>query len=239
MNSRGTTGAIVVVVLLAGCFGGPGGGSPTDTGLTQSPTATVGPQAPGIPGRTLENVSALLETHNHTLNDAGFVLNVTANNRTYRYRVASEGSTRSIESNDGSVALWSNGTVSVSRRTTEDGVVYEEPGRDLSAERMTRVSRLEALLTSAPFKRSGTTECDGVPCIELHADGSTGDTYTNFTADVRIDTDGVIRFFEAEYVRSGEEGSAPSDYRYEVIELGDVSSDRPDWIEEALAQLES
>lgn len=235
-------GAVVLLVLLAGCFGGSPDATPSGTSIQQSPTdspsPTVGVTAPGVDS-TLDNVTALMYTHNRSLYASGFVLEVSSGDRTLSYRVASDGSTRSIEASDGSIELWGNESVRVLRRATDDGVVYEPAGNELSPDRMTRLSRLEALLTTAAFARTGTTDCGSGTCVSLHANSSTNQRYANFTADLEVDTDGVVRSLSAEYETADQEGSEPSVYRYEVVQLGDVAPTEPDWIGAALAEIDS
>lgn len=248
MISREIVGTVAVVALLvlAGCFGGA---SPTPTPTpTDGDNGGINPSTgtnegapdlapPGIPGGTLENVTALLSAHESALVDRGFVAEARSADRTFRYAVASTGGTRLIDASDGTTAIWTNGSASVARLPNDDGAQYARPSEStLSDGGMTRVSRLRALLTAGRYDRTGTTDCGETTCVVLTAERSTSERYRNFSVTVHVEESGVIRSLDAEYVLA--ENGVETDYAFSVRQVGNVTVERPDWVAEGLDSLD-
>ena len=240
MTTRTAALALVAVILLAGCFGSPG--SPTDTDGSgpgigtpeQSATSTPYP-APGVGPETLNNATALLDAYQGSMTNVGFVATVRSSNRTAVYTYARDGS-RTIDRDNGSTVIWTNGSASVTRTVNDGNATYSRPSGELSDRTMTRFSRLESLITSGAFERTGTTACGDTTCVVLAADGSIGGNYRNFTAELHVDRSGVIHHLDAEYVRAMDDRQF--DYEFTVTQVGTESLERPDWVAEGLDSLE-
>jgi len=232
MTARAGVFALVLVVVLAGCFGNPGATptdrtDPTSGPSNPSPTA-LGPV--GVTNGTLSNVTALLDQYEGSLTNVGFVAEVRADNETIEYTYATDGS-RMVRVDDGSTVIWTNGTASLMREVNGSNVTYSAPPEGVpSVAMLAQTSRIRSLLVAARYERSGTTQCGNNTCIVLTDVGSRN--YENFTAEVRVDRFGVIHRFDAEYVRSTD--GTRFEYLFTIRQLRTSSIDRPSWVEEGL-----
>lgn len=228
MTARGVAAALVVAVLLAGCFGSPGA-TPTPE---QSPTPTPIQSAPGVGNDSLENVDALLASHRETMTGTGFVAEVRIDGGTTRYAYATDGS-RLIDRVNGSTTTWGNDTVAVQRTAEGGDVAYGRvPTEDLTVDGFLVTSQLRERLTSARYERNGTTPCGDATCVVLTATRDVGDAVRNVTAEVHVDPRGVVRTLDAAWVRNADARAFA--FRFTVEEVGTSSIARPDWVPEAL-----
>jgi len=226
VTTRGIAAGLAFAVLLAGCFGAPGG-TPT---AERTPTPARPP--PGVGNGSLEDVDALLASHRESMTEAGFVVEIRLDGRTTRYAYATDGS-RLIDRVSGSATTWGNDTVAVQRTTGGDDVAYRMiPAEDLSVDGLLVTTELRERLTSASYERNGTTACGDTTCVVLTATRSIGAAVRNVTAEVHVGPGGVIRTLDAEWVRSTDDRAFA--FRFTVEEVGTSSVDRPDWVSEAL-----
>lgn len=233
MKTRTVAIGVFAVLLVAVFFGAPGLFGGDDPGQNATPTPEGEPiaQAPGVGDETLENVTNLLEFYRGSMTNVGFVAEAESTSGTTVYTYARDGS-RLVEQENGSLVTWTNGTVAFTREVTDGNATYRRPENiSVSAERLTRYNRFEALLTAARYERDGTSQCGDTTCVVLTANGSSGGPYENFTATVHVDETGVIYRFDADYLRTIDDRSF--DLTFSVTRLGKQSIERPDWVGEA------
>ena len=159
VTTPGTLAGLVIVVLLAGCFGAPGKTpTPDRTRTTARPASSVGNAPP-------EDVDALLASHGGSMTDARRVTEVQVDGVTTGWAYVGDGSRLTDRMNDSTTADG-NDTVAVQRATEGGDVTCETiPTRDLSVDGVLLGTQLRERLANASYERNGTTPCTHrVPC---------------------------------------------------------------------------
>lgn len=236
----------------------PTPGQPTPTPTTEGPESVVDSYPAGVTddGR-LTNVSALVAGHHEALADDTYRAELRLE------QVQSDGNATSERVSDQTVRVgdgayrtdittersasptfeatsWSNGSVAVRRVTVGDDPRYQR----LDARRF--VAQLSGRETLQGFVALGNYSVERVS-------GTGGETFVTLTADeyaggagsaeieafdstLVVDGEGRIRELDV-HVETLQNGTSVTvDFHYELTRLGDVTVDRPDWIETALAE---
>jgi hypothetical protein len=210
-------------------------GSPSPTPSPTPAPASVSP--PGVANGTLENETALLAAHVASLRASGYRLEVTDGGSRTTYAAESSFSSFRIApgANASRPAVWANETATLARLTRDGETVYRRPPRFwASPAQMTGADALRSLFDAGAYARDGTARCGERRCAVLVATDSS--RFRNVTAEALVDGEGVVRRFRASYVRSGGNGSTTVEYRHRVTRVGNVTVERPPWVDEAVAR---
>jgi hypothetical protein len=186
---------------------------------------------------TLENASALLAAHVASLRATGYRLEVVTGDARTTYAAASNYSSFRVAPgpNASRPAVWANETTTLARLARDGETVYRRPPRFwASPAQMTGADALRVLFDAGTYARDGTARCGERRCAVLVATDSS--RFRNVTAEALVDGDGVVRRVRATYVREGRNGSTTVEYRHRVTRRGNVTVERPPWVDEAVAR---
>lgn len=225
---RSTALLLVAAVALAGCS------APFDASAPGSDDArTVSP--PGVANGTLANESTLLDAHVAALGERGYRIEiVTGDVRMTTVAESNYSSFRLIPgANSSNPAIWANESTTLARLTRNGETEYQRPPRFWASPRqLTGADALQGLLEAGTYSRTGTTDCGERDCVVLEA--SNHSRYDSFDAEAHVDGEGVVHRFDATFGREGEDGTVEVEHRLRVTEVGDVTVERPPWVETAL-----
>lgn len=159
--------------------------------------------------------------------------------RPYRYR-------RTDRATGTTFQAWGNDTVQAVRGLQNDRVVTRRVGQPESPAAITTARPLAEYLSLGEYRVVERTTRDGERLAVLRADGlavendsglfvSGSENVSNFSATAVVDGDGRIRSLSltADYTIDGE--AATVDLTYEVVRIGGVSFEQPDWAAEIIA----
>ncbi|MHB9285687.1 hypothetical protein ACKVMT_01440 [Halobacteriales archaeon Cl-PHB] len=242
MTRRVVAVALVAMVLLAGCLGGPTDSPAED----HTPTPTeVDTDVPGVTNGTLTNVSALTEANAAELTESGGEVQVrqtTAGETTgYRLQLSAgastyllNGTTPNGEDGPLAVALWANETTQVVRFGTEDPR-YRVAARE--QETPNPLTLVENALAGGGFTVQ--QEATGNGSVVLTADeytapGSGQSRFANvseYDATLVVDADGRIHALTVSAVADGRSVA----YEYDLLTTELVDVPRPDWLSDVPA----
>jgi hypothetical protein len=258
---------LVALVLLAGCTAAPGAqttSEPTTAspspGASTTPSVPNGTVAPGVTNDGVENASALLEAHESALRERGFELAVErtmgAGNQTVeirqRHRVAPNvrqvrtNATSRIAGDRTSYRSWINETMTrmITQTVAGDETRYRVPpvgpagetGRERRHRRIVETDQTEELLRGGEFEVTGVTT-DGPRLYTLvGAEFPTTERYGERDVRLSVSTDGVIYRLTADGETADGSGYA---FNYTLSTLGVDSVERPDWVADAPAVVET
>lgn len=248
--------AVASLLILAGCSGSSGGGtmSPAggETGTTDPGGAAVG-QPVGTSESGIENASALVETTGQRLAETDYAVtfvfrqesesqqsNVTQRIRSSldeeRRRYVFDGNT------EANVAFVADGTRYI--RATSDGETttnsqeLNRPFADVHAvEMLDGAESLGGILRSGTFERTGTVERDGRTLVRFDLTEFEGTaestTVVEANATVLVGAEGVVYSAARHVVLEGDETTVRFDQVFRIEALGDVSIERPEWVDQA------
>lgn len=234
--------AVVGVVVLAGCMGGPGG-APTATeqtgdGLTNASSAAV----PGVADGTLSNATALATAHSDALTSDGGNVSVTEDAETtsgsFQYSLSSDVETYSLtgthQRTDGptvDVSLWSNESVRIARQSADGEDHYRVVDR--RRERPSGLDGLSEYLAAGDFTVANESTGNGTVVLTADESASTADSHgrfadaETFSGRLVVEESGLVRNLTVEASVDGEVRSI----RYAVTETGVDSVAAPAWVE--------
>lgn len=228
-STRSASAALVVALLaLAGCsmpFD-----APTDGPAQQAASP------PGVESGTLTNVSALLAAHVDSLGASGYRLETaTVGVQRMTYVVESNYSSYRVipGPNSSNPPVWANESLTAARMSSGGETTYQRPPRFWPSRRqMSGADVLGAMFQGADFDRAGTAACGDRTCVVLSATNHS--RYAAFEAKAVVDGSGVVRRFDAAYTLELENRTITNDYRHRVVRTGNVSVERPSWVETAI-----
>lgn len=219
---------LVAAVALAGCS------APFDAGTPGSGDArAVSP--PGVANGTLANESTLLDAHVASLRESGYRLETTTGDVETTTAAESNFSSFRLIPGEGNSdpAIWANESTTLARLTRDGETEYQRPPRFWAGPRqLTGADALRGLLAGGTYSRTGTTACGERDCVVLEA--SNHSRYDSFDAEAHVDDDGVVHRLDATFTREGEDGTVEVEHRHRVTEVGNVTVERPPWVETAL-----
>lgn len=245
--------AVASLLLLAGCSGSSGGGTTSPAGEVTDPDSAAVGQPVGTSDAGIENASALVAATGQRLAETDYAvrfglrqesgsqqLNVTQRIRSSldderrRYRFDSSGETN--------VAFVADGTRYI--QATSDGeTTYTsrelgQPFADVHAvEMLDGAESLGGILRSGTFERAGTVKRDGRTLVRFDLTAfegaGEGTTVVEANATVLVGADGVV-YSAARHVVLEEDGTTTRfDQTFRIEALGDVSVERPEWVDQA------
>lgn len=217
---------------------------------------------PGVTGDGVEDADALAAAHAETLTaepfDAELTLDASFENAggtenitiAQRSRMSDDGSFRFEVDEDapgGTVTQtgWSNGTVGVTKVDRGEETRYLRFDPDGAEGHLTDERTLYAYLASGDYEPTSATESDGRTLVTLTADeyvdtGEFGVPEANvsaFEATAVVDLDGRIHSLELSMTYVDQSGTETTiDVTYDSDRRDSVTVERPDWVEDALAE---
>lgn len=257
---------VAAFVTLAGCSGFLGDEPTNGTTTIETTTGPGDPPAadqmpPGITEEGIENRSALLAAHRAGLAETGYRTAITVNatlNGSDGVQQFNSSQESTVEeglapfhvrsSSQGAFVgttgdVWGNGSVVLSRQQRGGETSYASPTGPVNESQITSTSTIGPFLAAGDYDVVGTETRDGTDVVLLRAteanDTSSLQTgnVTAFDATVAVDADGIVHAVEGSMTGETQGGTVTMDVRYELLETGDVTVDRPAWIDEALANV--
>jgi len=162
-----------------------------------------------------------------------------AGTRPYRYR-------RSDRATGVTFQAWGNDSTQAVRGIQDGSVVSRQLSRPQSPSTITSAKTLAEYLSMGEFRVADRTTRDGEQFVVLRAEGlsvenrsglfvSGSRNVSNFSATAVVDGEGRIQSLSlsADYTIDGE--PATIDLTYELLRIGGVDFERPDWAAEILA----
>jgi hypothetical protein len=267
--------ALALLVVLAGCSGLPGSGTPTDGGTTPTPTptattdtptptptATPSPSpetvAPGLTESGVVDAWALAREHKTTLRSVSRTVQVertvtaadgttlarveTTVDRsgplvpgTYR-RTVSGSAPGSVGEPTTDLAVWTNGTATVTKTGSGDAATYtNSSGRaSVFGSDGTRWQTLFLLFTGTNVTVTDERTRNGVSAYRVESTGQpSGDSrfasYANVSLTAVVSEDGIVRRYELSYDRSidGRQVTVTESVRFTDLTSTEVT--KPTW----------
>lgn len=265
--------ALALLVVLAGCSGLPGSGTPTDGGTTPTstattdtptptPTATQSPSpetvAPGLTESGVVDAWALAREHKTTLRSVSRTVQVertvtaadgttlarveTTVDRsgplvpgTYR-RTVSGSAPGSVGEPTTDLAVWTNGTATVTKTGSGDAATYtNSSGRaSVFGSDGTRWQTLFLLFTGTNVTVTDERTRNGVSAYRVESTGQpSGDSrfasYANVSLTAVVSEDGIVRRYELSYDRSidGRQVTVTESVRFTDLTSTEVT--KPGW----------
>ena len=227
--------ALVPVLVLAGCIGGPG----VEQGPSD-PTNVSADQVPGVSNGTLSNASALVAANQKAVTTNGAILQVNQSSDRMtiaaRLVIGADFSTYSLSGtgsagDDTSTAIdqWSNETTQIIRTSSDGQTNYQVlAGHD---DRLTILSPVTQFLSAGDFEVANDSSSDGT--VVLTADNVSAASTSmpdaeSFDGRLVVNESGQIQNLSVTVTRSGETVS----YSYELRQAGVESVAKPDWIDD-------
>lgn len=247
--------ALCALLALAGCNGifGPDATTPADT--TNAPAAD---SPPGLLTNGVGSPSALADAHGDALRNTSFAVAVTWNatrngslvaHRNVTRRVAAGGTPWAGTSDLAGglvgvaapthVASWTNATTQVTRVTQNETTrtTVGNASTDMTPE-ITRHSRVHGLYLSFSFGVNRTDDGFALTATGVRqpdAISSRFSNVSNVSLTMHLDDAGLVRSYALAFDARGPEGD---EYRvvetFELTQVGNVTVERPPWVEEAL-----
>lgn len=250
--------ALVALVALSGCSGLFGGGTPTAEPTTEpTATATPTPSGPfagvsfpeGTSEQGIENRSALLASHDGALAEQDYEIAYNIDLRQggrvlVQRAVGTESSLAStsaysIVSEPGRLAeVYRNETTFSSREYRNGSATYAHRPLESSFEsehrRLSGTEAVDIVLRNAEFTPDAViTRRDGATFVRYTLDEAVVNESANVsvaTGTIVVGEDGVVYTADLRIEGTFEGERYLVDVSYQVIDIGEVDVDRPDWV---------
>lgn len=253
-NRRLAPLALVAVLVLAGCGGVVGDGTPDPVTPAPVPT-TEQPVAPGITGDAID-VDQVVERHERALAETTYTTverlraavggGASVAIRNLSIQSAPDGALRYVRQEppvEGNVTqinrsqIWSDGNRTVYRFTNTAGQTYTEDSAYPASLDAARSARIEAILedvsvTSAVRRTDGSVELSG-----RLTNASAVPTTRNFqhhangSVSAQVSEDGVVRRLALRYDAVYRGDRVPVRYVVGVEKVGSTTVERPQWVD--------
>ncbi|SFL60912.1 hypothetical protein SAMN04487950_4359 [Halogranum rubrum] len=251
--------SLALLLACAGCSAAPGVG-PSESTMTQQPTATPAAPPAGLSMERVTDARSLTESHSSVLDDASYTVdlrrvvryengtvlsrtNVThrvgANGRAW-YQTRADG-TRPLflGGSTGGVEHWENESVSVSKVTQDGDSVYR---RGLHRGRPASFSTVYSISSSFDLTTTGRTgggaetryHLTSAEPTETRAFGIGREPARNATLTAAVDGDGVLRHYELRYKTVFRNETLQVTQTMRVSDIGETTVPRPEWVDTAL-----
>lgn len=249
MTGRWLAVALLAMIVVAGCLGGPVESTPSDTPATTPSTGDQNEIAagtvPGVSNGTVENATALALANEAWLADSGGEVTVTQSagegQARYRVRIGASMATYglSVSPPDGDQAtsfeLWSNESTRFIRLETADDVRYRVTERERT--RLNSLAEAERYLRAGAFTVEEASSGNGTvvltaeePTTQADDSGPSGGL-SSVSGRLVVGASGQIYELNASAKRDGQ----PITYHYELAETGVDRVARPAWFDEVPA----
>lgn len=246
---------LALLLVVSGCSGLFGGGAtPTPSPQPATPTDAPFTYPSGYSESGVTDAAAAKSAHTDgILSYDSFTFGLTADIGTPNRTVQVDVSWRIDKANDrallrrssgdaGEVQYYENDTVYVRTDLPDsDKTFYNSTRRSLQFEDVTGSHFVGPLLKNVTYGSATTVERNGEQLARYESEGLTGRTsflrdpanVTSFSAELLVDTDGVIRRVQYQATIDRPGGERTLDVSIEVTGLGATTVDRPDWFDRA------
>lgn len=257
---------VALLVVTAGCSGvlnddGPATTTGSDEDATTASTATTeqtdlseASLPAGVTEAGLENVSALLEAHNRSLDGAAYSVEVDIDGDGQQTSVAmtrgADAARLRVETGDTTVHGWKQGPRTATVQSTDGETQYRYAYGDSENSVGSGFQMYSGVtdvvigtyLTAGDFNTSGVVTRDGTTLVKLTADranqtaveqlGSGNTTVESFEATALVDENGVVHGLEADLTETVDGETRTGTVSYELTDLGSATPEEPNWLGE-------
>lgn len=267
MSLRRTFAALGVALLVvtAGCSGALNDDGPATTESGEDATASTATTTeqtdpsemslpPGVTEAGLENVSALLEAHNRSLDGAAYSVEVSVDGDGQQASVAmtrgADASRLRVETGNTTIQGWQEGARTVTAQSADGQTQYRYAYGDSGSRVGSGFQMYSGVtdvvvgtyLTAGDFNATEVVTRDGTTLLELTADranrtaveqvGSRNTTVESFEATALVDENGVVHGLDASLTQTVDGETRTGSVSYELTDLGSASPEEPDWLGE-------